>query len=241
MSPGKDALAFHTSQGKFKQMLEDDSFFDVTVEDVEKLVGLMERGGCSRDEIVRIPKKCFVFLRDKEKEFMVRLGLNYDDHSITKKGPVFLLNGYTESQWRMLVDEDYYPAYQAISRAINTMMRLNDQEAVQTLRVKYGLYRGDRDRRILEAHGIPLDTKYEKLTTTTIDGISFNTWHLLYNDDYSPSKSVLISILFHLRKKERYTEANAIETKYRAILHPNQTFTDDEIDEANNYFSHFLD
>ena len=107
MSPGEYALAFHTSQGKFKQMLEDDSFFDVTVEDVEKLVGLMERGGCSRDEIVRIPKKCFVFLRDKEKEFMVRLGLNYDDHSITKKGPVFLLNGYTESQWRVLVDDDY--------------------------------------------------------------------------------------------------------------------------------------
>jgi hypothetical protein len=99
-------------------MLEDDTYFSVTSEDVHRLLKKMALAQCPRDDIVKVRKKYHPLLHDAETELRNRFGLNYDDHVISRTfHRALLINGYTVLQWRMLVDDEYFPNYQVIKRA----------------------------------------------------------------------------------------------------------------------------
>lgn len=237
-------LEFYLSQEKYRRMVEDDKFFDVTEEDVQRLLRKMACAKCSREEIIRVRKKYHPLLHDREAEFMNRLGLNYDDHLITlhNNSAVLRVNGYTETEWRMLVDDEYLPNYKAIKIAISRVRSRGDEEAVRILNMKYCTCFASRDEQILASHDIPLDTPYSVLTCISIDGRTFNLWHLLYDPSYVPSRQILVSQLHLLRKRGKYEEVKIIEDKYRTLLDPDGTqITEADIQEAQDFFAHFLE
>lgn len=244
MTRGQKELEFFLSQDKYRRMVDDDTFFDVKEEEIKRLLKAMTFARCEREEIVKIRKKYHPMLHDAEAEFMNRLGLNYDDHIITKdiNNQRFYVNGYSESEWRMLVDDEYFPTHHAVKLMIARLQKRGDNEAVQILNMKYSTYFTERAEQILASHNIPLDTPYSTLTTISIDGITFNLWHLLYDPQYIPSRHILVSQLHFLRKEEKYSEVKVIEDKYKPILDPNGTqITEAEFQKAKDYFEHFLD
>lgn len=62
---------FLLSQERFRRMVEDDEFLDVTEDDVISLLRKMERATRPRSENINIRQKYDSFIHDSEKAFMV--------------------------------------------------------------------------------------------------------------------------------------------------------------------------
>lgn len=243
MTRSQKELSVYLSQEDHRRMLEDDTYLSGTPEDVQRLLKKMALAQCPREDIIKVRRKYHPLLHDREAKLMNQFGLNYDDHVITRTfHGALLINGYSIPQWRMMVDDDYFPNYKTVKREMIDLGKKGDDTAVQILNMKYCTLLADRDEQILAAHDIPLDTTYSVLTTRVIDGIPFNLWHLLYDPAYIPSRQILVSQLHFLRKSGKDKEAKIIEDKYRTQLDPGGTqITETDIQEAQDFFKHFLD
>lgn len=228
---------------KMIRMIEDDDFFDVTPEDVR---ALLLRGGrfFPREEIIRLRIKYAPWINDREKRFMTELGLDYYNHEITQTNRFYnndyLVNGYSETQWRMLTQEGYFPGRMSVSHFINLCRENNDAEALEVLELKYGHIYEEANRQILLSHGLSADTPYETLTPTEIDEVSFFLWKLKNDDEFVPkSKSVLVSCIRRLRSNNNESLAEQIEEKYIDFLYPDR-ITQEELAAAEDYFNNLF-
>ena len=145
-------LYFSKLTEKEQRMVMDDDFFDVTKDDVKRLIHRMKIHLFPKEQVIAMRKKYDLWLEDREKQIMDKYGLSYDTHTVSnlasdrrypgiyssyKVSNFFFINGYTETEWRMLTDEDYIPTYTALSRFINICRKYNDQETLDTLLPKY--------------------------------------------------------------------------------------------------------
>ena len=228
---------------KMIRMVEDDDFFDVTPEDVRSLL-LRSGRFFPREEIIRLRIKYDPWINDREKRFMAELGLDYYNHEITQTNRFYnndyLVNGYSETQWRMLTQEGYFPGRMSVTHFINLCRENNDVDALEVLELKYGHIYEETNRQILLSHGLPADTPYETLTRTEIDGISFFLWKLTNDDEFVPkSKSVLVSCIRRLRNNGNATLAEQLEDKYIDFLYPDR-ITQEELAAAEDYFNNLF-
>lgn len=224
---------------KQKRMVEDDTFFDVTPEDVKGLLNRMTHMKKPRTEIIRMRIKYDAWIDDCEKRHMVELGLDYRQHVITTCAASvkhsagqhnslactsrFIIDGYTINQWKMLTDENYVPPQRSLTCFLTYCKENNDAGALETLMLKYHDLIAQRDKKILEKQGIPLDSKYDTLTHYRIDGMTFYRWKLLNDDEFKPSKrGVLISTIQKLRDEGYVEDAELIEQKYLKFLYPQE-------------------
>ena len=224
-------------------MFKDDNYFDVDETDVKNLLYRMACSQMPRRDILKMRIKYDRFINDAEKRFMTELGLDYKQHVIS--GTVrtkFLVNGYTANQWKMLHDDTYRPHIKALIAFMTRCEENGDAEALEILALKYRAMLQERAQRLLGGNGIPEDAPYQSLTYTTIDGLRFHHWRLLYDDNYTPSsRTHLLSVIKRLRDSEYAEYAEALEQKYLSFLYPevNEPEVQEEIAAANEFFRTF--
>ena len=246
---------------KYVRMIEDDSFFDVTVQEVRIVLRRMKmmKHVYSEEDIIKFRIKYDLWIDDAEKRFMVKRGLDYKNNHIshnpqTLKYPSyeyiysysqsFYVDGFTEKQWDMLTDSSYIPKrISLISHFIEQAGEAGDKGIVELLLDKYG-YILDNTREILmKKYHIPANANFKEVTCAgIIDGIPFNLWRMLYDDDYLPPVQILRSTITRLRNSnddKKFTYAEQVEKKYFDFLYPDYIppATQEEIDEANEYFN----
>lgn len=246
-------LYFSKLTEKEQRMVMDDDFFDVTKDDVKRLIHRMKIHLFPKEQVIAMRKKYDLWLEDREKQIMDKYGLSYDTHTVSnlasgrrypgiyssyKASNVFFINGYTETEWRMLTDEDYIPTYTALSRFINICRKYNDQETLDTLLPKYHNMIFEYERARLIHNGIDPNVKRDTVRWNSIDGMSYSRWKLLHDDNYFPSRGILISTIKQMRGEGYAEDAERIEQKYLTYLYPNfyDTVSKEEIDAANDYF-----
>jgi len=129
-----------------KRMLEDDNFFDVTSEDVAKLLNRMTFLRCSREDVIRMRIKYDLWLNDRESQLMAELGLDYENHIIGKQPAEyglsfsqqeFTINGYRVPEWKMLTDDDFIPSTRQLNLARERLAKIGDSAALELLDMKY--------------------------------------------------------------------------------------------------------
>ena len=144
-------LYFSRLTEKQQRMVMEDDFFDVTKDDIKRLIHRLKIYSFPKEQVNAMRKKYDLWLEDREKRVMDKYGLSYDTHTVSNrasdrrypgiyssiKSNTFFINGYTETEWQMLTDEDCVPTYTALSRFIAICREYNDQETLDVLLTKY--------------------------------------------------------------------------------------------------------
>lgn len=233
----------------FSKMMFDDAFFDVTKEEAARFLTLIDRYGLHDNIRIKLHKKYAPFVPQNFTKYhnaVLSFNLMPNVHRISRTGAVIYINGYTESEWKILTQENY----SGISSSRYGMIRKKclqryDEKSLLVLSTKYGDILEDEKKRrneeILISHNLPPDTQYTTLDSLHIDGITFNCWRLLHDDEYDPSQAILISN-YHFLKRIGHTDDVAyIGDKYHKKLFPKEepTFSQEEIQEAASFFDHY--
>ena len=246
-------LYFSKLTEKEQRMVMDDDFFDVTKDDVKRLIHRMKIHLFPKEQVIAMRKKYDLWLEDREKRIMDKYGLSYDTHTVSnlasdrrypgiyssyKSSNFYFINGYTETEWRMLTDEDYIPTYTALSRFIDICRKYNDQETLDVLLPKYHNMIFEHEGALLIHNGVDPNVKRDTVRWNSIDGMSYSRWKLLHDDNYFPNRSILISTIKQMRDEGYAEDAERIEQKYLTYLYPSfyDTVSKEEIDAANDYF-----
>lgn len=237
----------------YRRMYFDESFFDVTLEDVNGLLKFMNR--------FNMPFTAMMVIREKYRQILTNdthrvqiiinlYGLHYPEHNVENinSNGTFRINGYTPLQWEYLTSESIIGFPQnGVTRFINECEKKGNEQALEIIKTKFGCALEERERnhnvKILLEHGLPPDTKFSQLDNRYIDGMTFNCWRLLHDDEYAPSKAILVSNHHFLKQRYRREEVAFIEDKYHDILFPSreEIISDLEKEEANEYFAHIHD
>ena len=236
----------------FCKMFFDESFTDAAAEDdVKALISFLYRYNAPIKTVMKIRDKYRVQLANETSGIqgaINRYGLRSPEHIVkyvSSNTRMLTINGYSEAEWKYLTAEDLSIFRKTpVTHFINKSIRTGDTAAYEMLTTKYGTqleeYERNRAAKILLEHNLPPDTKYSQLDSLHIDGVSFNCWRLLHDDEYQPSKPILVSNHTFLKRCCRNDDMTFIEDKYHEILFPKREefFTEREKAEASYFFAH---
>ena len=76
-------LYFSKLTEKEQRMVMDDDFFDVTKDDVKRLIHRMKIHLFPKEQVIAMRKKYDLWLEDREKRIMDKYGLSYDTHTVS--------------------------------------------------------------------------------------------------------------------------------------------------------------
>lgn len=235
------------------KMFLDPDFFDVSTENVKAFIAFLTRENAPTRSILLMREKYRAFLLNETSGLqgvINRYGLRIPEHNVRYKtgAKTVYINEYTEFEWKVLTTETIInPNASVITAFKNRCKTKGDTHALEILNTKYGKVLEEQERNraysILLKHNLPPDTKFSTLDNYHIDGVTFNCWRLLNDDEYDPSKAILVSNYRFLKQFCRADDVAYIEDKYHEALFPNrkEIISEAEIVEANAFFAHIHD
>ena len=227
---------------KDKRMMTDDTYIDVTKEDVSRLLRKLKQKQKPQAFIQAMRKKYDMYIDDTEKRIRQEFGLDYEkDGSIVSVTQGCYVNGYTLNQWRLLHVEDYTPpSLQSVTSTISSLERKGDNEAAELLRQKYKSLLEQLDIYNHARLGIPKDIPITHYQNKQIDGLPIKEWRAINDPSFVPSKQLITHIINKYSKLNDVNTLNIICQKYSNIIDSESNEPEISLEEAENFFAQLL-
>lgn len=210
---------------KQKRMLDDDSYFDVTPEEVKVFLHRLKAMQYPYECIVSMRRKYDAWIDDREKRCMARCGISYDEHRIEKQfNSSFLIDGYTEMEWRLLFDDNYCPSLSIISKGIAAFQRRGKYAEAEVIRERYQATFDElaerRRQAFLEKINLPSDFPCEEadLRAKRADGMPIGEWRALNDPNYTPQKQYLTELMDRFGQRGDLDSLSRLYQKYGHII-----------------------
>lgn len=234
----------------YRRMIEDDDFFDFNPRLLVKLVHrIAMKGNFKLAQMLRV--KYDSIIDDEEKKTLQRLGVRYDEHDVTYRfnsqsgTKTIFIDGLTVLQWELLNTDNITPSYSTLATVCHQFDKAGKTDAATFLKAKYAdIFKAHKET-LMQKHQIPSNADIHEISGTSVDGLTFFEWRLLYDENFIPPYAALMRKLSRYEKDGDTNRITTLLNKYGDMICADspeeELLSEDECDAFfQNLFADFI-